>query len=135
MTEKSCEKCKYTGVQVTRWPCKTCGPFMKHFTPLKPNYGSCRGGFITPDGNCGVFEKQTPCLQWDCHLWSNEPAKAAPVDDDETRLKWLVAEFIRLMDLYAEESDPALRVAWHNDIAPALIDRIEARARAAFGGE
>ena len=135
MTEKSCELCKYRVVPLSRNPCKSCDKNYRHFTPIKPNYGSCREGYMTASGDCGVFKKKTPCLQWDCTLFNNEPTKPEHAEDNIARLKWLMLEFLRLMDKYAADPNEKLRVAWHNDIAPALIDRIEARARAAFGKE
>ena len=131
MTEKSCELCKYRVVPLSRNPCKSCDKNYRHFTPIKPNYGSCKDSHLTLDGDCDVYRDATPCLQWDCNSWSNEPAKAKP-DDNMDRLKWLMLEFIRLMDKYAADPNEKRRAAWHNDIAPALLERIEARARAAF---
>ena len=133
MTEKSCENCQYRVVSWGRYPCKSCGNDYSQFRAIKPNYGSCREGYMTASGDCGVFKKQTPCLQWDCTLWGNEPARHEIISDDNlTRLVLLRSEFLRLMDKYAADPNEKRRAAWHNDIAPALVERIEARARAAF---
>ena len=134
MTEKSCELCKYRVVPLSRNPCKSCDKNYRHFTPIKPNYGSCRDNHLTTNGDCDVYHNTWPCLQWDCGSWSNEPAKAKP-DDDHERLMALVREYARLAKLYADSQNADLKCVWFEHVRPAMWDRIEARARAALGGE
>lgn len=124
MAEKSCEECKHETLDIIRKPCSVClaDPFSM-FEP-KSNYGSCRDGHITPDGDCGVFKKQTPCLQWDCTLWGNEPAKATP--DAVGQLMDRIDHALYLAEQHGENT------MWHEETKPALMDRIEARARAMY---
>jgi len=75
---KDCLGCHYENMEIYKDPCRECfsdGNGYPHFKPKELNYSSCRDNHLTPGGGCDVYRDATPCLQWDCHLWSNEPAK------------------------------------------------------------
>jgi len=80
---KDCTNCYYRKLELHSYPCRECLPLgngYPKFKPKEPNYGSCREHYMTESGDCSVIEKKTPCIQWDCHLWSNEPAKTKPAN-------------------------------------------------------
>ena len=127
---KACENCKYTGVPVTRYPCKSCGPDMKNYIGAEQKikaiyvdppygiqgqqYGLCRKGHLTAEGLCGIISYNTPCQQTDCPEWDY------PQQSDElwTRLLKLCAEHGRLEALHKD------REIWP-EVSAALMDRID----------